>query len=371
MKNAKSGNLYRVIVLILIATVLICAVGFAADGWQRSPTPESGDADQSSGESDENTDGDETGNASDEGPKEPVIYIPRYIDPLTGLETTEERSKAQPLAFVTENTSYLYGMSSASLVFEFPLEAGETRYLIYQTDAASLGKIGSLAKGRSYITSVTDTFGGISVSVGTDDPKEAALTAATGLDLSRSDRYAYTENTILRYTNGDLITEALADAGISSLRTQDPNLPYVYYDFGKEPTDAVKAAASTVLLPYSQSNETELYYSEETKTYAYSKCGSRKIDTLSGKSITFTNVFVLFADATTYEKAEGTSTVLDTTGGGTGYYIANGCREEITWRTVDGKMTFLDAKGQPLTVYRGNSYISFFKSSMRRSITLQ
>lgn len=373
MKNRKSGNLSRVIVLILIATVLICAVGFAADGWQSSPTPESGNTDTSSGDTDENTDGDKTGNTSEEAPKEPVIYIPKYTDPLTGLEVSEEIARAKHLAFVTENTPYLYGMSSASMVLEFPLEAGETRYLIYQSNATALGKIGSLAKARRYITALADTLGGITVSVGQDDPKEISGAEHTGeaLDLSRSDSFAYTENTVYRYTNGDLITSALSAAGISPLRSEEVTLPFSFYAHGKEPVAPVGTRAETVLLPYAQSNETELYYDKETKSYAYSKCGSRKIDTLNGKSITFTNVFVLFADATTYEKADGTSTVLDTQSAGTGYYISHGVKQEITWRVTDGKMSFFNTEGEGLTVYRGSSYLSFFKSSMRRAVTLQ
>ncbi len=371
MKATKSGNLYRVIVLILIATVLICAVGFAADGWQKSPAPDSGNTDENNGDTDENKDGSKTGDTPTNDPEEPVIYIPKFTDALTGLETSERLAKLRHIAFVTENTQYLYGMSSASVVFEFPYEGGGTRYLVYQSDPKKLGKIGALGMARDYMTSLIRSFDAIPVAVGSDDPAEVKGTEGVGvLDLSRSDSFAYTENTVFHYTNGDLISAALAASGISTVRTEASVLPYGFYDFGKEPTPSGKSA-STVLLPYSESNETELYYNAEAGTYCYSKCGSRKIDTLNGKNITFKNVFLLFADATTYEKADGVTTVLDTESSGGGYYISGGALTEFTWKFTDGKMVFTGLDGNRLTVYRGNSYFSFFKSSMKKSVTIQ
>ena len=371
MKPTKSGNLYRVIVLILVATVLVCAVGFAADGWQKSPAPDSGKTEENNGNTDENTDGGKTGGTPNKEPEEPVIYIPEFTDALTGLETSERLAKIRPVAFVTENTQYLYGMSTASLVFEFPYEGGETRYLVYQNSPEKLGKIGALGMARGYMTSVIRSFDGIAVSVGSDDPSEVRdAEGVPGLDLSRSDTFSYTENTVFRYTNGDLIAAALSAAGISTVKTENVSLPYDFYDFGKEPTPSGKSA-STVLLPYSQTNETELYYNPDTQTYCYSKCGSRKIDTLNGKNITFGNVFLLFADATTYEKADGATTVLDTDGSGSGYYIHGGVLTEFTWKVADGKMVFIGSDGNRLKVFRGSTYISFFKSSIKKSVTVQ
>ena len=371
MKATKSGNLYRVIVLILVATVLVCAVGFAADGWHKSPAPDSGKTEENNGNTDENKDGGKTGDSPNNEKEEPVIYIPKFIDALTGLETSETLAKTRHLAFVTENTQYLYGMSSASLVMEFPYEGGGTRYLVYQNHPEVLGKIGALGPSRGYMTSLVNSFDGIPVTVGSDDPKNVknAETIPT-LDLSRSDSFAYTENTVFHYTNGDLISAALASSGISTVRTENNVLPYDFYEFGKEPVPSGKSA-TTVLLPYSQSNETELYYNAEAGTYCYSKCGNRKIDTLSGKNITFKNVFLLFADATTYEKADGVTTVLDTATSGSGYYISNGKLVEFTWKVTDGRMVFTGMDGNRLTVARGNTYLSFFKSSMKKSVTIQ
>lgn len=371
MKATKKGNLYRVIVLILVATVLVCAVGFAADGWQNSPAPDSGKTEENNGNTDENKDGGKTGDTPTNKAEEPVIYIPEFTDALTGLETSERLAKTRYLAFVTENTQYLYGMSSASVVFEFPFENGKTRYLVYQNSPENLGKIGALAPSREYMTSVTKSFDALPVTVGSDDPAEVSFESGVAtLDLARSDTFAYTENTVFRYTNGDLISAALEASGISLVQTEKNALPYDFYSFGKEPSPSGKSA-STVLLPYSASNETELYYQAETGVYSYSKCGNRKIDTLNGKNIVFRNVFLLFADATTYEKADGATTLLDTDTSGSGYYIRDGVMTEFTWKNIDGKMVFTDTDGNRLKVNRGNSYFSFFKSSMKKSVTIQ
>ena len=49
----------------------------------------------------------------------------------------------------------------------------------------------------------------------------------------------------------------------------------------------------------------------------------------------------------------------------------DGVMTEFTWKNIDGKMVFTDTDGNRLKVNRGNSYFSFFKSSMKKSVTIQ
>ena len=88
------------------------------------------------------------------------------------------------------------------------------------------------------------------------------------------------------------------------------------------------------------------------------------MDMLTGENVSYKNVFILFADATTYEKAEGSELVIDVNSGGKGYYISNGTYSEFVWKTdVSGALTFFTLSGEILKVNPGNSYISFYKSS--------
>ena len=85
---------------------------------------------------------------------------------------------------------------------------------------------------------------------------------------------------------------------------------------------------------------------------------------LNGKNISYDNVFILFANATTYEKADGTELVIDTLSGGAGYYVSKGFAVEIRWCVDDsGDLQFLTLSGEKLTVNRGNSYIGYYKAA--------
>ena len=130
--------------------------------------------------------------------------------------------------------------------------------------------------------------------------------------------------------------------------------------------------AYTVTIPYSEKAKVELFYSEKTSRYLYYKADMRKMDMLNGNNIGFDNIFVLFADATTYEKAHGSELVMDTMSGGVGYYATMGTYSEIRWGVNElGNLEFYSLSGEKLIVNTGKSYISFFKSSLSSSVKLQ
>ena len=117
MKSFKMNSLQRLVSFILIAVLLICTVGFAANGWQSTnDDPDSGEVGDSTDKTDENTDGisppsnnnsndnsggDSTQNPNEnETPDEPVIELPKYKSPITGLEISEEAAFTTPVGFV-------------------------------------------------------------------------------------------------------------------------------------------------------------------------------------------------------------------------------------------------------------------------------
>ena len=129
--------------------------------------------------------------------------------------------------------------------------------------------------------------------------------------------------------------------------------------------------ASTIIIPYSTKNETELYYHEKSGQYLYYKSANKKVDMLTGENIAFTNVFILFADATTYEKSDGCELVFDVLSSGKGYYASGGTYTEFIWRTdVSGELTFYTLSGEKLQVNPGNSYFSYYKSSCVSNVTV-
>ena len=375
MKSSKMNGLYRLVSFLLIAVLLFCTVGFATGGWQSEAdmTPDSGENGDTTNNTDENQDGDtdqtinqDNNNSTDAPENNPPQII--YTSKITGLEITEEEMRRIPIGYVFDSSSSIYGLSSSELTIEFPIEDGSSRLLAYTT-CRSLWKIGALAATRNFISNSSNFFGGVVVSYGKDDfvvysPWE---TSKIEVDLSIYSSCYYIENRLYVYTNQSKVDQAIEyNASLSGSTYKDAP-----YDFTSEGETAYgTTTASTVIIPYSFDNETELYYSPGTNKYIYFKSGERKVDMLNGSNISYTNVFVLFADTTTYEKADGCELVFDTVGGGRGYYISYGYKTEINWCSdPEGNLSFTTLDGKRLVVNRGNVYISYYKSSVSDEVT--
>lgn len=365
MKSLKTSSLFRMAALLLIAVIAICMVGFVTEGWQSEPQkqPESGETDESSGETDENTDG--GGETEVPAPPSP----PEYTHYLTGLEITAEESRQKPLCFVMDASSPLYGIYGSPLTVEIPIESGQSRLLVYRSDLKNLGKVGSISESRSCISQLTSFFGGIAVYNGENAKTAATITTGRfAFDLSAHSGYAYTENTNYLYSNGDLLLAGLQNAGLSITASEAAVLPYSFNPYFADNVHYT-LSATTVTIPYSEANETGLYFDVSTREYLLAKGGQTKNDLLNGKATSFKNAFVLFSDATTYESADRTEMIMDTDGGGTGYYFTEGTATTITWR-VDalGNLTFFNEKGEILTANRGTSYIAYYKASLASNV---
>ena len=377
MQSSKTNGFYKLVSFIVIAVLLLCLVGFAANGWQSPPNdePESGENGDTSDKTDENKDGEDTPSGDEiisdkpaDLEEDPVIV---YHNTLTGLSVSKEIYSAIPYAFVMNPSAPLYGVSSSELTIEFPLETGNTRIVAYTSDTSSLWKIGALAPTRNFISDMSNLFGGILISHGSDDivKYNSNYTENKVLDLSAYENSYYRENTLYVYTTKELTENLLAST--SGLEGSEYKTPP--YDFVSEDSAAIgNTSAKSVIIPYSLGNETQLYYSEQSGKYIYFKGGSRKVDLLSGDNISYTNIFVLFADATTYEKSDGTELVVDTSSGGYGYYVSGGYKTEIRWSiNPSGNLEFKTLSGERLTVNRGNAYIGYFKASNANSVILQ
>ena len=186
-------------------------------------------------------------------------------------------------------------------------------------------------------------------------------------DLSKHYGSFYRENAKFVYTRHDKLDLALD----SAIGLKGEFYKAAPYDFVTEGIVLGISEATSVTLPFSEKNETSFHYSEKTGTYLMYKSGNRKVDMLSGKNLAFENVFVLFADATTYEKSSGTELVIDVMSGGRGYYVTKGTVTEFTWGLNEiGELNFYSLSGERLTVNQGNNYIAFYKASEAANVKI-
>ncbi len=366
MKWLQNGNLAKLVAFFVIALIITCTVSFAANGWQ-SFTDNNPDSDKIVTENknpvNDNLDENQEGNKNDnDNSVSTDVPETKYYNYITGLETDLNSSLKKPVSVVLKSDDPIYGLSSSYLTIEIPVEHGQTRLLCFMDKIESIGKIGSLAPSRGYISNIVSNFNGILLMNGCDDQFDYDhLTLNDKLDFSQTSGYCYTEYNSYVYTNGDLVNAFSQNTNINTIYTSAPTLPYLFTD---EKLSGNAQSATSVILRYSDSNSTEFTYSETDKKYVFSKNGTVKKDLLNDKSPTFDNVFILYANSTTYENEDSTQMILDTRSGGKGVYITGGLSYEITWIADDaGNLVFLDENGEKLSINRGSSYICYAKSS--------
>ena len=362
MNWLQNGNLAKLVAFFVIAVVITCTVSFAANGWQSFiENPDGNDAADNESKPGENT-GDDTENEENDVPV--IAPEPKYYHYITGLETTLEASLKKPLCVVFSSENPMYGISSSFMTIELPVEYGNTRLLCFTSDAQSLGKLGSIAPSRGYISNFATYFGGVLLSYGYDDAFSYDYYQPNNhLDFAGTTGYCYTEYNTMVYTNGDLVNAFINNSKINTVTNDNVKLPYDFIEVSADPVYG-DIGATSVVIKYSDTNSTELVYSSIENKYYFSKNSGVKNDLLNDKSLSYDNVFVLFADSTTYETAESTQIVMNTATSGKGKYISYGRAIEITWsKDVSGNLTFFDADGQKILVNRGTSYVAVVKSS--------
>lgn len=371
-KNQLKG-LSKFIALFIISALVISVVIFTASGDGAVALPDSGnislkDQSDSTGTNPPNlSDGSDNLDApgdDDASTESPTVFINK----ITGLEITENEYNARAYGIVIDPNLSVYGLSFADFAVEFPTETGASRMLFFSTSDEVLWKVGALMPTRKYINNISKYFGGIIVANGIDDSVEYRTSyEGAFLDVSKHTDCTYTENGKSLYTSENLLEIALNRTHYVNNDNTYTSSPYIISVDGV--TDGIKCANS-VIIPYSDKNSTHLIYDSSIGKYVYTKNSEQKIDMLSGARVEYDNAFILFANSTTYENSNTSELVIDTEGGGVGYYFSGGKMNELRWSSNDGVMTFKNLMGETLNVNQGTSYISFYKASECGNITM-
>ena len=372
MNTTKSSNPVRLIAFFLTALLLVCTFGFTADGWHTGNSVDSSGKDDASNDIPKDTNNDNNQSEDTPADNEPDVYVPSFINRLTGLEASEEVASGHHYAFVLDGGLPFYGISSADIFCQIPTEGGSNKYIAFIHEDEQLWKIGSIAKTRGYISNVAKFFGGICISNGNEDEisYNQCDISTSHLDLSLSSKYHYTEFQSQVYTNSDLLKLGFSDNKTSPDLVKN-TLPYSFIGYGSDPI-IYENPATNVKITESTTNTTEFIYSGEHGKYLICESGLPLIDSMNGSQVSFTNCFVLFADSVIYDNSECSQMVMDTVGNGRGYYFCNGSYTEIKWSSSsDGSMCFTLSDGTQLTINRGNTFISFQKSSLTDKISIE
>ena len=110
-------------------------------------------------------------------------------------------------------------------------------------------------------------------------------------------------------------------------------------------------------------------YDPLTGLYSKSQYGNPQIDETNGTQITFTNVFVLYANIQPHGDTTIDAYLED---GGEGWYVSDGRVVPITWSKsgVNDPIVVYNENGQELEVNRGRSYICIVDNDMESLTTI-
>jgi len=298
------------------------------------------------------------------------IEAPKFYSPLTGVQTTEERSKRPVMAVMIENSPEARpqaGLYDAGLIFEAVAEGGITRFVVLFQEA-DVDPIGPVRSVRPYYIEWANPFNVAFAHAGGSERALGMIRSGQyGLDIDEffapevlwraTDRWA-PHNV---YTSTDLLLSYSAEKGKTSSRfTPWPRKdgkapqPKMDADGNETPPEVIKE----IDIPVSFGQFSVSYtYDINTNRYLRFHGGVAHMDE-NGEQIAPNVVIAMMVSQTL--NYSGLYTDINTTGSGIAYIFQNGTAKQATWErgSVNDMLIFRDSEGKEIKLNRGQVWIS-------------
>ena len=287
----------------------------------------------------------------------PVV---KYYSPLTGVEVPNQVATTQPVtAIMIENSPDARpqsGLKQAGVVFEAIAEGGITRFLtLHQEDKPQL--IGPVRSLRMYYV---DWLAPFNASVAHVGGSKAALDEVRNGNYRDIDQF-FNAGSYWRAT--DRYAPHNVYTSFERLDALNAAKGYATSSFTGFPRADGKAAtapnASSVTINISSPLYNSTYaYDPATNLYNRSLAGVPHMDREAGQ-ITPSVVIALKVNEVTVME-DGYRQSITTTGSGEAVIFQNGVATAATWAKASRgeQLTFTDAAGKPIQLYRGQTWIS-------------
>ena len=294
---------------------------------------------------------------------------------LTGESISEEIANNRPIAVMIENTVDAmpqYGLNSAGVIYECPVEGGLTRLMAIFDNYYDLEQIGNVRSCRPYYVYFAKEFDAIYVHVGQSvhgqalldtgivDDLNALKGAAANITFFRTSEKKAPHNC---YVSADSVVKGIEAEGY---RTTYEDGYTGHYQFASEdaPNMLEDGEDCAVVCPYFFNNEPYFIYNEETQTYDRYQFNKAQTDIVDGEQISVKNIlFQTSASATSlYEETQYLNIPL--VGSGAGKYFTNGKMIDVTWqKDSDTDIThYYDAAGNEIQLNVGKTWVCLIQS---------
>lgn len=325
--------------------------------------------------------------SSTEGQSTPSY--PANINPLTGLELSENASGKRPVAIMVENSPAArpqWGLSTPDIVLEGVVEGGITRMMWIYADVTKVPKVGPVRSARHDYVEIAYGMNAVFTHWGGSPQAYNLLKSLANngyLDVdgkylgtngneSQKGYYFFKDPTHSSatehcgYTNGSYIAAAIEKRGIDTAQTKSNWAPFTVITSGERTPfgDATAGTCSSITVTFSSGYKHIFQYDSETGLYKNFMNKAPMNDGTTGEQMAVKNVIVMYCPTKSIDDYGRQDWDLT---GGDALYITNGYGEKITWKKGDASapLKFYGQDGKELTVNRGQSWIGVVPSSNR------
>jgi len=297
------------------------------------------------------------------------------ISPFTGLWVDEEVAKQRPIACMIENTAETlpqYGLNSADIIYEFPIEGGTDRFMAVFQDYKNLEKFGNFRSCRLPFIPLAMETGSIYVHCGGSESGLASLATGVVSHLNLQENLAgsfyYTDPDRKAphhiYLSGERVLQAAEAYEIET--TLDENYTSRFL-FAKEENGADLSSGEDCMVvdPYYFICKPYFIYDEETQLYYRYEFNEAQVDGNTGEQLCVKNIIVQNV-ASEYDEDQY-YIFTNYTVGGDGYYISNGKKIPITWtKAADYEIPhYYDLEGNEIEINPGRTWICLSQSQYK------
>lgn len=305
-------------------------------------------------------------------PKALVLWEGKALNTLTGEYTMAGGSgNHRRVAVMVNNLPAAlpqYGVGSADIIFEIPMEAYLTRLMCIYPDFEAVPYIVSVRSYRSYFAAVSCGFDAVYVhwgqdesmmdyyySLGMDTYNGMWNTTLFGRDQGRLDAGYSLEHTS-SFDGTRLAAQMTAD-GVRTTVDEAHSGPVFRFNSSSDTLTYEGIAANYVNINFG-STSAQLTYDEDSEKYLKSIDNSAQVDGMTGDRLSFTNVIILCTDI--YKRDDNVHLSVNVIGSGMGVYITGGTCRNITWskENENSQFVFCDEEGNELEMNRGKTYIA-------------
>lgn len=295
------------------------------------------------------------------------------------LKIVDENSKSRPYAVMINNISVARplqsGLQDAYLMYEIIVEGGITRYMALFMDQNTT-RIGSIRSARHYFLDYALENDAIYVHHG-QSPQAQSDFSTLGVDriVVDNSKTGWRDKSLNVASEHTLFTSIeKLNNGLGSKRTTRNNnllLNYSVDEINMANLDGAKVATS-VSIPYSNSNVTSYTYDAENGYYLRSVNGKAHTDYVTKKQYHFKNIITYQVKNTTLNDGENKGRQnIENVGSGTGYYISDGYSVPIKWvkESRKSQTKYYYMNGEELKVNDGNTFIQIQPLGQKLSIS--